>query len=154
MSATKEGLFEEMERHTNALLAKVLGIKLEELEETTFELDEIQTDEGIVTNGLVKFSDGPREILDKIGVEKGETEYSIDANAISNAEFRYKHYAEKLGLSYPELLSCDTTESDIVEKSGEPGLYLKFDPQTPFEILEKIKHNGLTDQWETWVPLS
>lgn len=152
MGRMKEKWMDTLERRRSALLAKVLGITLDELDQTNWELEEITNNEEMVIEVLVKFTDSPEDILSKIGLNKGETEYSIDANALSNAEHLYNHYAKILGIPYPELLYSDTEESDVIEKDGQTGIYLKFSPDTPYERLGRIKHNGLTEDYQTWLP--
>lgn len=153
MGGLKEKMMENEERKRDALLAKILGISLSELDETNWEIIEIENNDGLVTDVLVKFGNSPKGILDKIGVEEGSNTYSIGDSALENAAFSYKRYSEILKISYSELLFSETEESDIIEKDGEMGIYLKFKDDTPYELLAKVKHNGLTESYETWLPI-
>jgi predicted mannosyl-3-phosphoglycerate phosphatase (HAD superfamily) len=85
MGIMKENWMNEQESKRDAALAKILGISHSELDSTTWELDNNENKDGIITYSFVRFSDdSPKEVLQKIkGLDESNT-VRFDPNALEN----------------------------------------------------------------------
>jgi hypothetical protein len=67
MSRIKDYLFDLQEKQKDEYLAKVLGITYDELQELDYDMDTEESNEGLINNYVITFSDdSPKEILSKI----------------------------------------------------------------------------------------
>src|SRR5690349_18653174 len=94
---------------TEALLAKVLGIKLSELRETEWRFDNNYNADGFESNLLVIFDESsPKKILKAIKGLDDNYMVWLEPHSLENAAHDYKRFAHQLGITFEELLYANT----------------------------------------------
>jgi hypothetical protein len=85
MGSMKEEFMQQQKHKRNIVIAQQLGITVEELYETEFEIVDDPTKDGIILSHTIKFSkDSPKEILQKIfGLDETN---SVSINRIDDFE--------------------------------------------------------------------
>jgi len=85
MGSLKDESFESEEEKRDEMLAKILGITYQELQQTEWNLTESKDNDGNVNNLLVEFNkNSPEHILKKIiGLDKNNTVW-LNPNALEN----------------------------------------------------------------------
>jgi hypothetical protein len=85
MGSLKDESFESEEEKRDEMLAKILGITYQELQQTEWNLNESKDNDGNVNNLLVEFNkNSPENILEKIiELDKNNTVW-LNPNALEN----------------------------------------------------------------------